>query len=325
MEPAPRIGKIWTNAFRLMESKVRASKINADISIPLRIWLYFCKNVFDIWRQKNVFFSKVFENFENLRNQSGSVQSGRKIWIEHAKWCRTAYSMPKTDVWRLWKNWKENVGGVRSTLLFFKNTEYVKKNSREFPPTFSYRLFHGITHLFRMFMPCDCISFSKTPKISKKNRESSPLHFHICFFTGLRHPLSACSTAFYIISCALFEFLYYSWHFQLRASRTPIWKKWRESPPTFSNQFFHRPETSVFGMLNAILYHFLCSKTIILSFQTLPNWFRIFSEFSKIFQKMTFFFIICRTRFCFVSTEFATELRYRHWSWKLSLISPMMW
>ena len=148
----------------------------------------------------------------------------------------------------------------------------MQKKSREFPPTFSYRLFHGITHLFRMFMPCDCISFSKTPKISKKkfarvppyififafsqasdircrhalrhsisflalysnfciipdtsnfalleplfekNGESPPLHFQISFFTGLRHPFSACSMPFYIIFYALKQLFYHFKHFPI--------------------------------------------------------------------------------------------------------------
>ena len=46
-------------------------------------------------------FYKIFENFENLRNQLGSVRNGRKMSIELKKWCRMAYRMPKKDVWGL--------------------------------------------------------------------------------------------------------------------------------------------------------------------------------------------------------------------------------
>ena len=50
---------------------------------------------------KKCHFYKIFENFENLRNQLGGVRNGRKMSIELNKWCRMAYSMPKKDVWGL--------------------------------------------------------------------------------------------------------------------------------------------------------------------------------------------------------------------------------
>ena len=103
-------------------------------------YLNSVRNLFEIIQksvrhmmEKNVFFSKIFENLENLRNESGSVRSGRKIWIQHKKWCRTAYSMPKTDVWRLWKKWKENVGGNSRNFVFQYFCFFAKQESASHP------------------------------------------------------------------------------------------------------------------------------------------------------------------------------------------------
>ena len=53
----------------------------------------------------------------------------------------------------------------------------------------------------------------KSRNIEKQNCESSPLHFLFSFFTGVRHPFSACYMPFYIIFYALFRFSYHFWRF----------------------------------------------------------------------------------------------------------------